>query len=267
MFEPVCFAWQTFAHAMRTRAGDVPGDLYAHIRREPGTYVPGPLLTALERATVRPARPDEAELLYQIYASTREEELAALPWAAYVKESFLRTQFGAQDRHFRTIFPKASYDLIVSGDEVLGLLYVDRGAQAWLVIHIALLPRHRGKGLGTRLLTEVLAEAAAAGKPVRLQVERFNQAQRLYGRLGFRQISDDGVYLLLECRPTMPADQGLRATPPYTLTSSGIGRGPSPSGRHSDTSTTPGGTSSRPVNARSAKSSESRNCSGTPDDR
>ena len=153
---------------------------------------------------MRPARPDEAELLFQIYASTREEELAAVPWAACVKESFLRMQFGVQDGHFRAIFPKASYDLIVSGDEVLGLLYVDRAAQAWLVIHIALLPQHRGKGLGTRLLTEVLSEAAAAGKPVRLQVERFNQAQRLYARLGFRQISDDGVYLLLECRPSTP---------------------------------------------------------------
>jgi GNAT superfamily N-acetyltransferase len=163
------------------------------------------MLKYVERATVRPARQDEAELLYQIYASTREEELAAVPWAAYVKESFLRMQFGAQDRHFRTTFPKASYDLIVSGDEVLGLLYVDRAAQAWPVIHIALLPQHRGKGLGTRLLTEVLSEAAAAGKPVRLQVGRFNQAQRPYGRLGFRQISDDGVYLLLECRPTTPA--------------------------------------------------------------
>ena len=251
MFEPVCFAWKAFA-----RNAD---------SREP-TFWGIFMLKYVERATVRPARPDESELLYQIYASTRQEELAAVPWAGYIKESFLRMQFGAQDRHFRATFPQASYDLIVSGDEVLGLLYVDRAAQAWLVIHIALLPQHQGKGLGTRLLTEVLAAAAAAGKPVRLQVERFNQAQRLYAA---RLPPDLRRRRLLAARvqAATPGHHGLRATPPYTLTSAGIGRGPCPSGRHSDTRTTPGGTSSRPENARSAKSSESRSCSGTPDDR
>jgi GNAT superfamily N-acetyltransferase len=159
-------------------------------------------LTTVEWPVLRPAERDDAEFLYLIYASTREEELAAVPWNAPVKEAFLRMQFTAQDSHYRATFPKASYDLIVGGDEVLGRLYLDRAAEAWLVIDIALLPAHRGKGIGTRLLAEVLSAAEAAGKPVRMHVERFNQAQRLYGRLGFRQIADEGVYLLLEWKPT-----------------------------------------------------------------
>jgi ribosomal protein S18 acetylase RimI-like enzyme len=110
-------------------------------------------------------------------------------------------QFAAQDRHFRTSYPSASNDLIVQGDEVLGRLHVDRAREAWLVIEIALFPAYQGKGIGTRLLTRVLSEAAAVGRPVRLYVERSNPAQRLYGRLGFRQIADEGVYLLLEWRP------------------------------------------------------------------
>lgn len=158
-------------------------------------------MTTVEWPGLRPAERDDAELLYRIYASTREEELAAVPWNASVKEAFLRMQFSAQDSHYRETFPKASYDLIVSGDEALGRLYVDRAEEAWLVIDIALLPAHRGQGIGTRLLTEVLSAAAAAARPVRMHVERFNPAQRLYGRLGFRQIADEGVYLLLEWRP------------------------------------------------------------------
>jgi predicted GNAT family acetyltransferase len=47
----------------------------------------------------------------------------------------------------------------------------------------------------------MLAAAGAAGKPVRMHVERFNPARRLYGRLGFREIADKGVYLLLEWQP------------------------------------------------------------------
>jgi ribosomal protein S18 acetylase RimI-like enzyme len=69
------------------------------------------------------------------------------------------------------------------------------------VLDIALLPEHRGRGIGAWLLTDVLAEAGAAAKPVQIHVERFNPAQRLYDRLGFRQIADEGVYLRLEWNP------------------------------------------------------------------
>jgi ribosomal protein S18 acetylase RimI-like enzyme len=158
-------------------------------------------LTAAGGPNLRPAGPGDAELLYRIYASTREDELAVVPWDAPAKEAFLRTQFAAQDRYYHANFPDASYDLIVSGDEVLGRLYVDRGEAAWLVLDLALLPGHRGQGIGTQLLTEVLAEAGAASKPVQMHVEQFNPAQRLYDRLGFRQIADQGVYLLLEWQP------------------------------------------------------------------
>ncbi len=157
---------------------------------------------------LRPAGPGDAELLYRIYASTREDELAVVPWDAAQKEAFLRMQFAAQDRYYHATFPDASYDLIVSGDEMLGRLYVDRGESAWVVIDLALLPEYRSKGIGTRLLTEVLAEAGAAAKPVQMHVERFNPAQRLYDRLGFRQIVDKGVYLLLEWTPTPAQGRG-----------------------------------------------------------
>jgi ribosomal protein S18 acetylase RimI-like enzyme len=158
-------------------------------------------LTTTARPGLRPAGSGDAELLYRIYASTREDELAVVPWEPAQKEAFLRMQFAAQDRYYRATFPAASYDLIVSGEEVLGRLYVDRGEAAWLVLDIALLPEHRGRGIGARLLTDVLAEAGAAAKPVQIHVERFNPAQRLYDRLGFRQIADEGVYLRLEWNP------------------------------------------------------------------
>jgi predicted GNAT family acetyltransferase len=51
-------------------------------------------------------------------------------------------------------------------------------------------------------MREVLAEADAAGKRVTIYVERFNPALRLYERLGFAQIEAQGVYLLLDRRPT-----------------------------------------------------------------
>jgi ribosomal protein S18 acetylase RimI-like enzyme len=159
-------------------------------------------VTTVGELALRPAGPADAEVLYRIYVSTREEELAVVPWDAPAKEAFLRMQFTAQDTDYHANFPYASYDLIVRGKEVLGRLYVDRGETAWNVLDIALLPEYRRQGIGTQLLTEVLAAAAAAAKPVQMHVERFNPAQHLYDRLGFRQVADQGVYLQLEWRPT-----------------------------------------------------------------
>jgi ribosomal protein S18 acetylase RimI-like enzyme len=158
-------------------------------------------MTATGSLGLRPAGPGDAEVLYRIYASTREDELAAVPWEAPAKEAFLRMQSAAQERSYHATFPNASYDLIVSDAGTLGRLYVDRSETVWLVIDLALLPDHRGQGIGTRLLTELLADAGAAGRPVQMHVERFNPARRLYDRLGFHQLADQGVYVLLECEP------------------------------------------------------------------
>ncbi len=51
------------------------------------------------------------------------------------------------------------------------------------------------------LLREILGEAAVAGKAVRIHVERNNPALGLYHRLGFQEIDDQGVYLLMQWAP------------------------------------------------------------------
>ena len=173
-------------------------------------------MTAAGEISLRPAGPDDAEVLYRIYASTREEELSVVTWDAPAKEAFLRMQFGAQHTYYHQIYPDASYDLILSGGEVAGRLYVHRGEKALHVIDIALLPGHRGQGIGTRLLTGLLAEAAAAAKPVEISVERFNPARRLYDRLGFRQTADQGVYLLLEWTPDVDRSAARASSYPNT---------------------------------------------------
>ena len=110
-------------------------------------------------------------------------------------------QFAAQDRYYHDQMPDATYEVVLIEGEPAGRLYVDRRADEIHVVDIALLPEHRGRGLGTRIMCDVLAEADAAGKRVTIYVERFNRALSLYERLGFAHVDDEGVYLLLERTP------------------------------------------------------------------
>lgn len=151
--------------------------------------------------TLRPIRPEDEAFLFSVYASTREDELAALGWNGVQKESFLRMQFNAQQRHYHTQFAGATFEVILRENQPIGRLYVDRREDEIRIIDIALLPAHRRAGIGSHLLDRLLTEAAEKGKPVRIHVERFNPALRLYERLGFRRIEDQGVYFLMEWTP------------------------------------------------------------------
>jgi len=124
-----------------------------------------------------------------------------VPWDDTQKDAFLRSQFDAQDAWWRENYSDARFEVIVVDGEPAGRLYVHRGNSEMRIVDIALLPEHRGGGIGTRLLEELLAEGDADGKSVTIHVERFNPALRLYERLGFKVAEDKGVYLFLERPP------------------------------------------------------------------
>lgn len=152
--------------------------------------------------TLRAIAPDDAEFLLAVYASTRAEEMDQVPWTSEQKADFLRFQFEAQHRYYQEHFPAAAFDLIVVGDEPVGRLYVDRREDEIRLVDIALLPERRGSGLGSQLLDQLLNEAREASKLVRIHVEHNNPAMRLYLRLGFEKIEEQGVYHLMEWRPS-----------------------------------------------------------------
>jgi len=83
----------------------------------------------------------------------------------------------------------------------VGRLSVARWQAEIRIVDIALLPPSRNTGIGTASRRDLLAEAAVAHTPVRIHVEKFNPALRLYERLGFAPIADKGVYLFMEWAP------------------------------------------------------------------
>jgi ribosomal protein S18 acetylase RimI-like enzyme len=157
--------------------------------------------------TLRPITGDDMEFLYKVYASTRAEELSVTGWSDEEKENFLRMQFHAQHTHYQKHFGDAHFDVILAGDTPIGRLYVHRQPHEIRVADIALLPEHRGHGIGSGLMRELLEEATAAGKPVRLHVEKYNRAKQLYYRMGFRDIDEAGVYDLMEWTAEDPGSE------------------------------------------------------------
>lgn len=150
-----------------------------------------------EPMALRPIRPDDYPFLLALYASTREDELSVVDWSAEQKAAFLRMQFDAQHAHYQEHYAGSAFDVVLVGDEPAGRLYVARWPQEMRIIDIAFAPAFRGRGLGTRLLTDLQRDARERGVPLTIHVERLNPALRLYERLGFTLAEDKGVYLFL----------------------------------------------------------------------
>lgn len=155
----------------------------------------------LGRIELVPARAEDHDTLLRIYASTREEELATTDLGEEQKRVFVLQQFTAQDKYYREYYVGARFDLMKVGRDVVGRLYVDRDQGRFpgeiRLMEITILPEFRGRGYGSEVLLLLMEEARAAGRMLTIHVERFNRALSLYQRLGFVQLEDKGVYLLL----------------------------------------------------------------------
>jgi ribosomal protein S18 acetylase RimI-like enzyme len=140
---------------------------------------------------------DDRDFLFRLYASTRAAEMAMVAWPHSQKQAFLQQQFNAQHLYYRQIYPHAQYAIIESGGQAAGRLYVHRGDNEMRVIDIALLPEYQRRGIGGSLMRKLLQEAAASCCAVAIHVEHNNPALKLYTRLGFEHVSDEGVYYFM----------------------------------------------------------------------
>lgn len=159
------------------------------------------------KVSLRPIQPIDQAFLYQVYASTRNEELAVTDWNDEHKQSFLHMQFDAQHQYYQEHYSKAAFLLVLLNEQPIGRLYVARGEHEIRIVDIALLPEFRGSGIGSSLLQNILAEGARSGKKVSIHVEQFNPAMRLYERLGFQRNGEVGVYFLMEWSPAKSIDR------------------------------------------------------------
>ncbi|MFC4857405.1 GNAT family N-acetyltransferase [Actinophytocola glycyrrhizae] len=140
---------------------------------------------------VRPALRGDREFLFAV-------RRAAL--RAYVEQTVgwdEADQRVAADKEFAEL----PFAVVEESGRHVGYVCVIHRTECDFVDEIALLPEAQGRGIGTRLLRDILLAAQRRGVPVRLSVFVSNPAQSLYARLGFEVVRVEGPRMAMEWTP------------------------------------------------------------------
>lgn len=90
---------------------------------------------------------------------------------------------GDQRERFDEAFDPRRVEIVVIGNEPVGMLRVQRRPDEVVLAALQVAPSWQGRGIGAALVSAVIEEAG--GRPVTLQVLKVNPARALYERMGF----------------------------------------------------------------------------------
>lgn len=143
---------------------------------------------------LRVANDADIPFLQRLYAESRSDELAFVPWTGPAKAAFVASQFALQYRHFTTPGIATNFWIVESGREAVGRLYVRCQPPLWRLVEISLLPAAQGRGAGSALLDWLQRCARNGGASgIDLHVLVTNpRAAALYARHGFVPVAGDG---------------------------------------------------------------------------
>ncbi|MBL8179685.1 MAG: GNAT family N-acetyltransferase [Bryobacterales bacterium] len=150
---------------------------------------------------IREEREEDGAFLLRLFALGYGASMAMLPLAENQKQAMVEMQWRAQDAHYRREFAGARFGIVLWEGTPVGRLCVWRGEGQMRVVDAVLLPEWRGRGIGAAVLEGVLDEARQARCVVRLRVEGWNRARRLYERLGFVEEGEQAGYVEMVWRP------------------------------------------------------------------
>ena len=124
---------------------------------------------------LRPATVADYDFLFHVLKATMRD---------YVDQTWGWRESEQQARFADEFTPEHDRIIVLAGVDI-GVLAVEHRADEVFIDKLYILPAYQRRGIGTRLIRDVLAEASREGLPVRLRVLKVNPARRLYERLGF----------------------------------------------------------------------------------
>ncbi len=148
-----------------------------------------------KRIRIRPIRNKDLPFLYEVYATTRDDIVSAVGLTEMQRCELLRHQFEAQHRDYQIRFPIAEFGIVELAKKPIGRLYLNRTQSELHLIEISILPSHRSRGIGSRLIQDIKQEACKSNRRVRIHVETGSRAVSFYEKHGFEIIGEKPFHL------------------------------------------------------------------------
>lgn len=145
---------------------------------------------------IRPVCPEDEEFIFQIFKSSQQ-------WLPSLEngmtEILMQQQFEAEKKYYKAYYSDGEYSVVLINGKGAGRLYLHKGIEKWRLLSIALLPESQNKGIGGKLIKELLKQASIKGIIVELQVAWYNQrAQDFYKKYGFNVIENIGPTCVMQ---------------------------------------------------------------------
>ena len=142
--------------------------------------------------SLRSATDSDYDSLYALHVATmRDAVQATWGWDDAIQQAIFLERWDPSEREI----------VVVDGEDV-GVISVTRGDAEVFLELIEIDPRHQGRGIGTRIIRDLVAETHGRGLPLRLHVLRANPAaRRLYERLGFTVAEERSERYVMTCDP------------------------------------------------------------------
>ncbi len=142
-----------------------------------------------------------------VTVSQRPATLADMDFARSVHHRAYRDvierQYGSwneaiQDGYFDSAWSTETHEIILLDGARCGYSCIESQNDAIYLRELVIDPDFQHRGIGTRIIRDVIDRAITHGVPVRLRTHIVNRAANLYRRMGFQETERTESHLLLE---------------------------------------------------------------------
>lgn len=159
-------------------------------------------MTQGERRTqLRPCAAADDAFLYDVFCTTWQDEVAALP-NQNLAQHVLRIQHIAQERRFASRYPGHQRFVIVHDGDAAGRLYLLPEGPTLHLVDLTVLPDFHARGVAGSVLRGLFDQAEHYAQVIRARVSRSNDVATAVGSaLGFRLVDVDDLDHYFEWTP------------------------------------------------------------------
>lgn len=109
-----------------------------------------------------------------------------------------------QDDQVKKRFIPERFQIVTQGAKDIGILVVEHNEREFFITSISITPRLQSRGIGRKIICDIVTRAKAEGKCTSLQVLKTNKpARKLYERLGFHVLAESEYHFQMSTQTNL----------------------------------------------------------------